>query len=424
MKNPAKVNADFGEPRVLIYCQDSFGLGHLRRNVNIAHAIHRLAPDAVILFVADSPLAPFFTLPPNSDFVKLPTIVKGQSGWVVHRLPLIETQRLMEIRTQLIRETVMGFRPDIMLVDHMPHGAEGELVPCLEGLSKSDIGTLVVVGLRDILGAPEDIIPQWKERGAYDLIGRLYDMVLVYGSKDVYDLGAAYEFSETLEQKIRYCGYVSANVKRYPKAAERISTEFTEDKPHTMLVMAGGGSDAFELMDTTLEAVRHLGKEVPFNTFMLTGPFMPPEQRQQLQEKAKNLPVVVKRFRDDSTKILQLADLVVSMGGYNTTCEILKYARRAVIVPREGPSAEQTIRTRILDDRGLFCSIHPRDLTAESLADGIMSQLYGELDPKDRKEVDLDGAERAARILLEESWARRAGNDEDTHRTATGSVAS
>ena len=133
---------------------------------------------------------------------------------------------------------MLGFRPDIMLVDHMPHGAEGELIPCLEALSESEKRTLVVVGLRDILGAPEDIIPQWSRRGAYDLIGRLYDMVLVYGAKDVYDLGNAYGFSESLERKIRYCGYVATKVKSYPKAAERISTKFIEEKPHTLLVMA------------------------------------------------------------------------------------------------------------------------------------------------------------------------------------------
>ena len=148
MSKSADVSTHYGAPRVLIYCQDSFGLGHLRRNVNIARAINRLAPDAVILFVADSPLAPFFALPPNSDFVKLPTIVKVRNGWQVHRLPLIQTERLMEIRTQLIKETVMGFRPDILLVDHMPHGAEGELVPCLEALNESDPETLVVVGPR------------------------------------------------------------------------------------------------------------------------------------------------------------------------------------------------------------------------------------------------------------------------------------
>ena len=60
--------------RALVYCQDSLGLGHLRRNINIAHEMSRQAPDTTFLFIADSPSAPFFKLPPNSDFIKLKSI--------------------------------------------------------------------------------------------------------------------------------------------------------------------------------------------------------------------------------------------------------------------------------------------------------------------------------------------------------------
>lgn len=397
-----------GDPRVLIYCQDSFGLGHLRRNVNIAHEISRQCPEATILFIADSPLAPFFALPANSDFVKLPTIVKVNAGdWEVHRLPLIGTQQLMSIRSQLIKETARSFRPNIVLVDHMPHGAQGELVPCLDTLRDTSPDALVVIGLRDILGAPEDIVPQWKARGAYDLIADYYDVVLVYGCQDVYDLGAAYEFPAALDEKIQYCGYVSAEKKHYPRAAAKIAMEFTEEKEYTALVMGGGGSDAYFFMDTMLDAVEYLGPEVPFNTFMLTGPFMPPEERNKLRSKAEGSSVIVKRFRDDSAKILQLSDLVVSMAGYNTTCEILQFASKAVVIPREGPSAEQTMRARILHDRGLLYQIHPRDLTPEKLAKGILAQLHG-THPMKRWEIDLDGAAGAARVLLESASRKRS----------------
>ena len=80
--------------RVMIYCQDSLGLGHLRRNVNIARSLSLLRPGTSFLFVADSPVAPFFALPTNSDFLKLPTLVKvgkgkgeGEGEWEVRGLP-------------------------------------------------------------------------------------------------------------------------------------------------------------------------------------------------------------------------------------------------------------------------------------------------------------------------------------------------
>jgi predicted glycosyltransferase len=385
---------------MMIYCQDSFGLGHLRRNVNIAHEVSRRDPDTTILFVADSPLAPFFELPRNCDFVKLPTLVKVNHGdWEVHRLPLMTPDQMLGIRSQLIREVALSFRPDVLLVDHMPHGARGELVECLEALRRERPHARVVLGLRDILGAPEDIVPQWRARGAFELLADHYDAVLVYGSRDHYDLAAAYGFPPEIERLIHYCGYVATRMRRFPKAAARLAAEMRGDREFTALVMGGGGSDAHFFMDMVLEAIRCLGDEVPFQTFLLTGPFMPPEERKALEEKADGLPVVVRRFRDDSTKIMQIADLVISMAGYNTACEILRFARSAVVIPREGPSAEQSMRAEILHRRGLVRAIHPRDLSPEVLAAAILEQLRA---PRRAAapDVDLDGAQRASEIVL------------------------
>lgn len=388
-------------PRIMIYCQDSFGLGHLRRNVNIAHEVSRRAPDAAILFVADSPLAPFFTLPPNSDFVKLPTIVKVSHGdWEVPRLPLVDPEQLRTVRSDLIREVALSFKPHVLLVDHMPHGARGELADCLEALRIAHPQTRMVLGLRDILGAPEDIIPQWRALGAYEMLARFYDRVLVYGSRELFDLAAVYEFPPELAEKVSYCGFVATRKKRFPKAKARLATEFGAESEFTALVMGGGGSDAHEFMDVVLEAIRLIDDPKLLHTHLLTGPFMPPEERKALEEKADGLPVVVKRFRDDSTKILGMVDIVISMAGYNTICEILQFASNAVVIPREGPSAEQTMRTRLFEEQGLLRSIHPRDLTPERLAAVMLERLRSPAGAPLRP-LDLEGAVVAGRNVLE-----------------------
>lgn len=49
--------------RVSIYSQDSLGLGHLRRNIPIGGAFLKATKDSNVLLFADSPVAPFFTLP-------------------------------------------------------------------------------------------------------------------------------------------------------------------------------------------------------------------------------------------------------------------------------------------------------------------------------------------------------------------------
>ena len=44
---------------------------------------------------------------------------------------------------------------------------------------------------------------------------------------------------------------------------------------------------------------------------------------------------------------------MVSMGGYNTFCEILSFDKRALIIPRTEPRLEQYIRAKRAEDLGL-----------------------------------------------------------------------
>jgi predicted glycosyltransferase len=47
-------------------------------------------------------------------------------------------------------------------------------------------------------------------------------------------------------------------------------------------------------------------------------------------------------------KLIGAADVVVSMGGYNTVCEILSQGKPSLIIPREQPRREQLIRAQVL----------------------------------------------------------------------------
>src|SRR2546428_1239882 len=122
-----------GPPRIrlMIYAQDGLGLGHMRRTTSIAAELIKLHPDSVVLTVEDSPLGNFFRTSPNHDYVKLPSIEKVRQGdWRAVNLPL-RFDDVRAMREQLIRGVALDFRPDILLVDHMPHGAIGEPKPAL-----------------------------------------------------------------------------------------------------------------------------------------------------------------------------------------------------------------------------------------------------------------------------------------------------
>src|SRR5438046_6055256 len=161
--------------RLVIYAQDGLGLGHMRRTTSIAAELIKPHPDSVVLTVEDSPLGNFFRTSPNHDYVKLPSIEKVRQGdWRAVNLPLgFDVVRAM--REQLIRSVALNFRPDILLVDHMPHGAMGELKPALEVLHTAVPETRLVLGLRDIIDAPEVITQRGQLEGASERMERFID---------------------------------------------------------------------------------------------------------------------------------------------------------------------------------------------------------------------------------------------------------
>ncbi len=386
--------------RLLIYSQDGFGLGHLRRNINIAFRVRHFSPSTSILVVADSPAAPFFALPPGCDFVKIPTLVKVDSGiWRSDRL-VLGHRELLAVRTRILESIVDSYRPDLMLVDHMPHGVFGELIRPLNAMRKARRRTRILLGLRDILGSAADICRAWRTEGAYEAAERYYDGVCVYGCSDLFDLAREYEFPQAVRDKVTYCGYVSRQSAQPPLDDESLARLFPRRADALVLVTGGGGADASFFMDKFIDSVRLTFPRVGYDAVLSTGPFMHPEQYLLLRRKAKGLPIHVTRQGQDNIRLLRRADLVICMAGYNTICEVLRYRKKAIVIPRTGPSAEQTIRTRLMAERGLFTVVHPRSLTAEGFAAMIRSKLEEPRGFDGPGIPELDGASKTAEQLL------------------------
>ena len=70
-----------------------------------------------------------------------------------------------------------------------------------------------------------------------------------------------------------------------------------------------------------------------------------------------------------------VADVVVSMGGYNTVCELLTLRKRLIVVPRVRPVQEQLIRAQRMAAGGLLRMVHPDQLTPASLWQVVHAEL-------------------------------------------------
>ena len=65
---------------ILIYSGDCMGLGHLRRNVNIASRLVQELPRSNVLLLTGLPFGCLFEVPDRVDYIKLPSVTKIDTG--------------------------------------------------------------------------------------------------------------------------------------------------------------------------------------------------------------------------------------------------------------------------------------------------------------------------------------------------------
>jgi predicted glycosyltransferase len=111
---------------------------------------------------------------------------------------------------------------------------------------------------------------------------------------------------------------------------------------------------------------------------VVTGPLLPEADRKEIKGLASGLPHLrLVDFDADYAAAVNAADVVVSMGGYNSVVEAVYFGKRPVIVPRVPGPEEQILRAKGFAKLGLATVIKPKKLTADTLWDAIERELSG-----------------------------------------------
>lgn len=376
--------------RILMYSHDSYGLGHLRRTLALAEAFIEHERSVSVLILTGSTVSGTFGMSQGIDIVKLPSAVKVANGvYKATRMP-IEFERLRDLRSGLVLNTAKSFDPDAFIVDKAPLGMKREAAPTLEYLRDEQPSTLTVLGLRDVLDEPDRVRRHWRDNQIIAAIESFYDLVLVYGPREVYDPLPEYGLPAAILDRSYYVGYVG----RSPTLKD---VSEAQSQPRYVLVTTGGGGDGCHLITNYLESLRD---PVPsYESIVVTGPLMDEESKRRVEELSRGLRVRVLEFRADMECLIQRAGAVVAMGGYNTTTELLAARKPALIVPRVEPRAEQLIRAKRLVGLGLVEMIHPQDLTPALMRSKVEELLCRDPASAPRVKIDLSGAERTAKLI-------------------------
>lgn len=272
-----------------------------------------------------------------------------------------------------------------MVVDNVPRGAMNELDNILPELASR--GTHIVLGVRDIIDEPEAVRAQWKKLQNIEIIRLYFSSIWVYGDPNLYNFADEYQIAPDIVEKLRYVGYLDQS-RRMEVRGLRVGASEIES-PFALCAL-GGGQDGFEVAHAFMQST------LPANWrgLLITGALMPEEQRVQLHAMAKERPlqdIKVVDFVPEPLKIMREAECIISMGGYNTTTEILSFNKRALIVPRIKPRTEQWIRASRLAENGIIECLHPDELSPDALS-AFMQSTKPQADA--RTSLRFDGLDR------------------------------
>jgi predicted glycosyltransferase len=358
---------------ILMYSHDTYGLGHIRRTMAIAS--HLLGPRINILILTGSPIAGRFSFPDRIDFVRIPGMIKKTNDEYLPLSIKINAQHALNIRKNIITATAKTFQPHLFIVDKEPLGLKKEILPTLKWFRKCRPDTRSILGLRDIMDDADTVKKDWQEKKVYEHLEKLYSEIWVYGNREFYDPITEYDISESISQKMYFTGYIPRKIPG-KEAVRKVTKELgLKNGEKLVVVTTGGGGDGYRVMDTYLAMLESFSCPPPFKSVLITGPFMPKQERRDLFKRARRLGVRTYHFYRQMEKIFAAADIVVSMGGYNTLCEILGQGTISLVIPRETPRQEQIIRARAFHRQNLVDYIPWADYAPDLLKDKIFYLL-------------------------------------------------
>lgn len=385
--------------KVMVYCQYLAGMGHLVRSTEI---IRSLVKSFEICFVNGGQFVSQFELPAGVETVYLPGL-REEDGLLK---PLDESQSLADIkaeRTQKLLATFERFQPDCLITECFPFSkakVEFELIPLLDRVQTAPRPIPTLCSLRDLIMTQvmTDKTRAKKEARVIRLINQYYDAVLFHADGNFQSLKDSFSQIEALDCEIIDTGYVAQSPpKVLPLTAEDIAG--LNDPAPTLVVSAGGGRHGYPLLSAVIEASPRLANTLPHQIYVFAGPFMPADDLARLEQAAADKPNVT--LRPYSTRLidfLQRAALSISLGGYNTTMNLLRTGVRSLVLPSpaKNQADEQRMRAEKLAELGVLTLLNADDLAPERLVQLIHIGLN---QAPTAHRFNLQGADNTARYL-------------------------
>ncbi|MEO8859243.1 MAG: glycosyltransferase [Burkholderiaceae bacterium] len=380
--------------RVMVYVQHLLGIGHLKRAVTLAGAMSRQGL-AVTLVSGGPPVegmdigaGRWLQLPPaRAADLSFKSLID------VDGRPVDDAWK--QRRRDMLLDAWHRIDPHAIVIELFPFGRRQmrfELLPLLDAASSAVRRPVIVSSVRDVLGGGQKD-PTRQDR-MLELFERYFDHLLVHGDPALIPFDTTFMHAARLGNKLHYTGYV---VDRQTPTDGIALARHDE-----VIVSVGGGAVGERLLETALLA-RPLCLLRENRWRLLAGTQVNDAALARLRDLARasgTVPAEVERNRADFRQLLSCGRMSISQGGYNTMMDLLQAKIPSVVVPfAGGAETEQTLRARLLAERGWIELLEESDLSATTLARAI--DCAAQRPQQRRHAIASNGAHRAAELVAQ-----------------------
>lgn len=337
-------------------------------------------PQGSFFFIQAGVSQPLARLDQWGRVYSLPVAFMGRRSF---RKPISGAGMNTSARSKACVDIVIREKPDFFITEFFPLGRDEcrhELIPALIKASAQGAVLLGVAGYPLLTGTDYE----WREK-----ILKLYRRIIIFApavEKDFIaesltqtaDRQEYLEFFERNAQKIKFAGYILPQQEvvcddedgklpkpPVPKGVCRVA------------VVRGGGAYYPKLIAEAIRASDLIGKEYYFT--VVAGPATTPQEEDffaALVRKKKINNLVLLRAVGDYEGLISKSDICVSVASYHSSVLLLKYRKKAVVIPFEGYGGwqsfhEQPARAVLLRKKIGARILSIRDLTMKSLAEAI-----------------------------------------------------
>lgn len=368
---------------ILIYYSHKETLGHTTRVANIADALVQDHGTKLNLHILQGGVPqPCISFPQAATVRNVPHPFDSRASFKG-----IRDMRYVAERTRFILDIARRISPDIFVTEFFPFGSLNylpELLPALQHLRKKNALIYASIGYPYLIH-----LADLKERKFRDMLGQilqLYDKILIHtppGLEDPYfesaiaspELKQHYrQFFDAIREKIVYTGYV----------LPRGTCQETSPLPplsacacRTIVVSRGGGAFYPKVILNAIRAQALLGNRYRF--IITSGPATSVEEQELFDlylKKYNTGNILLYRHIPDLGELMAKCDVSISLGGYNTSVQLMRLGARTIIIPhhiKNAPVAttDQLARARLMKERFQSTVIYYADLTPAKLANAI-----------------------------------------------------